>query len=472
MISFSLKKVQPPAVPIGRLFVAAAGASPLAAAIYRAPAWLENWHGAAVAAALAAAATLLVLALAVAIHGNASAVRRVAVEIAFLGCSLIGAEAILLAASPETWSSDALVQRTIARERSALAQGIEYDGRDRSEVVAALRSEGVDAVAGFAQGVGTGPQIAAAIRERGVLPLTNPSNAYIVECNEGPGYLEFRSDEHGFNNPPGLTQGPVDVAVIGASFALGHCVAPSMSAVELLRERYPRTANFGVAGSRVLSQLGVFREYVASLEPPIVVWFINSNFAEPRQEASQPVLLKYLDDPSYSQKLRLKQSKVDAFLRELVIPLNAQHDAEVRQKMEAARRFPLERVVKLSEIRNLVDFGPAVQRPLQAPDLSHFDRAIGLVADAVHGWGGRLVVVIVPRYEISTDELRSVTQYEAVRGALDAAGVSVVDGVALFEQQQDLLGLYTMRTNNHPSEQGHAVIAGAVVAAVEAEEIL
>jgi hypothetical protein len=471
MISLPGTKLQPPTVPVGRLFVAAAGVGPLAVAIYRAPVWLGSWHGAAVAAALAAAAIVLVLAVAVAIHGSARIVRRVAVEIALLGCAFIGAETILLAAAPETWSDDALVQRIIARERAALAQGLEYDRRDRSEVVSALRARGLDAVAGFAQVVGEDPQTAAAIREHGVLPLANPSNAYVVECNEGPGYLKFRSDEFGFNNPPGLAQGPVDVAVIGESFALGHCVAPASSAVAIVRAHYPRTANFGVPGSRVLSQLGVFREYVAPLEPPLVVWFVNPNFAEPRREASQPVLLKYLDDPSYSQQLRLKQSKVDVFLRELVIPLDAQHDAEVRQRMETARRFPLERVVKFTEIRKLVDFGPAVQRPLPPPDLSHFGRAIGLLTKAVQGWGGRLVVVILPRYEISTGEPGSVTQYEAVRRALAASAVSVVDGVALFEQQPDLLGLYTLRTNNHPSERGHAVIAGAVVAALEGEEI-
>jgi len=470
MISLPLK-LHPPTLPLGRLFVAFAGIVPLAVVIYRLPAWRESWHWAAVSGAMAVATALLVLALGIAIRGSRQAVGRIAVEIAFLVCSLVTAEAVLVAASPETWSDDPVVQVMVAHEQAALAYGIEYDGRDRSEVVLARRASGLDAVPGFALGVGTSPAIAAAIRERGVLPLTNPSNTHVVECNEGPGYLEFRSDEHGFNNPPGLAQGAVDIAVIGASFALGHCVAPSSSAVALLRTRYSRTANFAVTGSRVLSQLGVFREYVESLEPPIVVWFVHPNYAELRQEASQPVLLKYLDDPSYSQQLPLKQSKVDAFLRELVIPANEQRDAVLRQKLEAARRFPLERVAKLGEIRRLADLDAAVRVPLPPPDLSHFKRAIELVAATVQGWGGRLVVVILPNYETSTKQPRSVAQYQAVRQVLGESAVSVIDAVALFEQQPDLLGLFTLRTDNHPSERGHALIASAVIAAIENKEL-
>ena len=78
---------------------------------------------------------------------------------------------------------------------------------------------------------------------------------------------------------------------------------------------------------------------------------------------------------------------------------------------------------------------------------------------------------ILPSYEMSTKEPRSVAHYEAVRQALDDTAVSVIDGVALFEQQPDALGLFTLRADNHPSERGHALIASAVIAAVENKEL-
>ena len=143
---------------------------------------------------------------------------------------------------------------------------------------------------GFAQPITGSSEIASAVRERGLLPLSNVSSTNVVECNEGNGYFVFRSDEFGFNNPPGLASGPVDIAIIGESLALGHCVPPSTSAVDRIRNRFPRTANLSVTGSRVLAQLGVFREYVEPLEPPVIVWFLNLNYAEARDESSQPLL--------------------------------------------------------------------------------------------------------------------------------------------------------------------------------------
>lgn len=453
-----------------RLFVLAAGAGALGVAVYRAPTWLDTWSTPAVVASLAGATALLVLAVGVSLQASARAVERVTAELVIGGCALLVAEALLIASAPESWSDNPLVQRIVARERAALAQGLPFDGRVRGEVARELRSQGRDAMPGFAQNSHASRPVAEAIRQRGLLPLSNASNAYIVECNEGPGYLQFRTDELGFNNPRGLVSGPVDIAVVGESFALGHCVAPGKSAVDLVRARHPRTANLGIPGSRVLAHLGVLREYVEPLEPGVVLWFVNTNFAEPRQEAQEPILMQYLKDPSFSQGLIQRQPEVDAFVREVVAPLSEQGDAALRAELEAAQRFPLERVVKLRELRGLVNFGAATQRPPPPTDVSYFERAIGLAADTTQGWHGRFIAVILPSYEISMNRARDVARYDAVRESLTASGVQVVDGVALFAAQPDTPGLYTLRINNHPSERGHAVLAEAILAAIAQQE--
>ena len=57
---------------------------------------------------------------------------------------------------------------------------------------------------GFPQPITGNSEMPSAVRERGLLPLSNVSSTNVVECNEGNGYFVFRSDEFGFNNPPGL----------------------------------------------------------------------------------------------------------------------------------------------------------------------------------------------------------------------------------------------------------------------------
>ena len=86
----------------------------------------------------------------------------------------------------------------------------------------------------------------------------------------------------------------------------------------------------------MLSQLGVFREYVESLEPPVVVWFVNSNFAESRDEASQPVLLGISNDPTFSQRLRERQQRSTRSCATWSFPLTSR--ATPRSDESEARR--------------------------------------------------------------------------------------------------------------------------------------
>lgn len=466
MVSFSLRSLGSTTIGVPRLFVAIAGLGPLCLAFYRAPIWLETWSWGFVAGAIGAAAALLAAALGVAVRGSAGMVRRVAVEVVALGVALAAAEAVLLARSPSSWAEDPDVQQIAARERAARERGIEFDGRLRTDVVRGLNAQGRDALPGAAQIVGTNPVVAGAIRERGLLPLSNASNTLVVECNEGPGYVVYRSDELGFNNPPGVAFGPIDVAVIGESMALGHCVPPSKSAVDILRAEFPRTANFGVAGSRLLGQLGVFREYVEPLEPPVVVWFVNVSFAEPREEALQPILARYLSDASFSQNLRARQDEVDSFVREVMLPLNVERDEALRAELANANAFPLARLLKLSDVRGLVDFPRALRRPVEA-DMSHFARAIRLVVGTVRAWGGTVVVAVLPSYSLAMGRRGTVARYEGVLRALDGSGATVVDGAELFASQPDLRSLYTLGIANHPNERGHALLAEALIAAIE-----
>jgi hypothetical protein len=468
--SFSLKGLAPTTIRIGRVFIAAAGVTILALSLYRTPVWLDAWNAAAVAAAITCAAAILALAVAVAVRGSAHAVERAALEVSLFACALIAAEVILLLRAPEKWFDDPVVQRLVIHERAARGQGIEYDGRLPAEVVGELQAKGVDAVPGFAASMMDTTAVSNAIQERGLLPLSNVANVHVVECNEGRGYLQFRSGEFGFNNPPGLARGPVDVAVIGESFALGHCVAPSTSAVDRVRAQFPRTANFGMAGSRVLSQLGVFREYVEPLEPKTVVWFINVNFTEPRYESDSPVLMRYLDDASFSQGLLQRQRDVDSFVREVMVPLHLRRDRALRAELEEPSPFPFDRVITLKEIRGVVDSQSPIRRRTKAPDLSVFERAVDRVAETAAGWGGDVIAVILPSYELSVGQPANVARYEAVAEVLRASPVTVVDGVALFAAQPDFSSLFMLRMDNHPNKRGHAIIGEAVIEAIESRE--
>ena len=137
----------------------------------------------------------------------------------------------------------------------------------------------------------------------GLYPLSHASNALVVQCNESGRYYFYRSDEWGFNNPRGvLAAGDIDVALVGESYFQGFCLPEPQSLAGSIRKKYPRTANFALAGNRLLGQLGSFREYVEPTRPRVVLWAVNPNFAVMDENTRDPILARYLD-PTYSQHL-------------------------------------------------------------------------------------------------------------------------------------------------------------------------
>src|SRR5207253_2124342 len=107
-----------------------------------------------------------------------------------------------------------------------------------------------------------------------LLPLGGISNRLTVFCNEAGDYVKYRSDEHGFNNPPGIwSDGKAEIAAIGDSFVQGTCVPTDQPLVGVIRTEYPGTLNLGMSGNGPLLELATFEEYVTTVKPRIVLWF-------------------------------------------------------------------------------------------------------------------------------------------------------------------------------------------------------
>jgi hypothetical protein len=205
---------------------------------------------------------------------------RLISEAAILALSLIVVEALTSIWVTEIQS----VQRTL--QNAAEKLGVPFDARSMSELVTQLRESGVDAVPGLSR---EWPRVFQGLPAQ-LYPLSHASWASVVECNEGGQYLVYKTDEFGFHNPLGLVAArDVSMAVVGESLALGYCVPPSQSLVGILRQVYPRTANFAMAGSGTLSTLASFREYVEPLRPPIVLWVVNPHYVVAEDERATPV---------------------------------------------------------------------------------------------------------------------------------------------------------------------------------------
>jgi hypothetical protein len=387
--------------------------------------------------------------------------RWMACELLLLGLSLIVVEALMA-----TWAPD-LQDRHVARKHAAAKLGVSFDVRSPSDVVAELRERGVDALPGFTRELPRVPFIRAHLPD-GFYPLSQVSRVSVVECNEGGEYLVYRTDEFGFNNPPGLLASRgIGIAALGESLTLGHCVPLAQSVVGRLRALYPRTANFGIAGSPTLSVLASFREYVEPLRPPVVLWIVNPFVAVDNAELKDPILVRYLQ-PAFSQRLRERQPEVDQHARVIATLARAEADRVARlasERVEEEGRLP--GIVLLPQLRKR-QYLSWWNVPSELPDLRTFVQALSLARDTTRQWGGEFVVLLLPTYsETVAKRIPLTLRHEHLQKVLTEHDVPVIDAVPLFLGHLDPAALYTLRIESHPTAEGHALLANYVARELE-----
>ena len=111
------------------------------------------------------------------------------------------------------------------------------------------------------------------VGDQKVLPLGGIPSVTTVFCSETGPYLVYDSDEFGFNNPPGIWDQPIQVALVGDSYTQGSCVAADKHFSGIIRARFRGTLNLGMNGNGPIAEFAGIREYLSTLRPQYVFWF-------------------------------------------------------------------------------------------------------------------------------------------------------------------------------------------------------
>jgi len=359
-----------------------------------------------------------------------------------------------------------------AERNDAVQHGRPYDQRSKIDVIMDLRRQGVPAYPPFYPYL-TFPD---PLKVNGIptVPLGSVSNIVTVCCNEGGQWLTYPTDEYGFDNPPGLwKQAPLDIALVGASWATGECVAAADNIATHLRERFPKTVSLGAGGNGPFLELATIREYLPALRPARVLWlFAENHTPEGLPKEHQVPLIRYLDE-SYRQGLIERQPGIDRAVRTY---LEDATQAELHPKGPAMTATALE-LVTLKRVRSSVfDLGVRVR----APDGNRLDgdlyrQVLRRGQQIVSGWGGKISIVYIPdmarypgvsgysdAYRRACDKTRA-----SVLEAAASLGISVIDITPRFPdlppQQQAQYDRYFYPYAAHFRPEGYRVLDRAIL---------
>ena len=392
--------------------------------------------------------------------------------------------------SPDTAAKSVMIRLADSRDRKKTASelarqwGVEIDTRTADEVIADLRTQGVDALPIIApanhlliaQPDGS-IKSAIALDGQEVLPLAAVSRTVTVLCNESGQWIDYRSDERGFSNAIDIWQSNhLDIAALGDSFTHGYCVPADRTFVALIRQRYPATINLGIAGDGPLLMLAKFQEYVVPRRPRIVLWFYfeGNDLIDLQRERRSPLLRNYLNE-GFTQSALLPQAELDRAMVNEIPRLRALEEFNRLRRQDTRLAGRLRSLATLSTLRQRLGLAagmdPAEREStadLQTANMDAFRDLLRQTKRRTETWGGQLYFVYLPewsRYTSATSWGKShrTDVLDSVRGL----GIHLVDLDSTFRDSGDPLSLFPFRAVGHYNEGGHRAVAAAVLKSID-----
>jgi hypothetical protein len=371
--------------------------------------------------------------------------------------------------------------------KAAKEFGIDFDTRNKFEVVDNLRRKGIDAVPSIIplallkiQPDGS-RKSAITIDGIEVLPHGGISNRVTVYCNESGEYIIYESDEHGFHNPKGIwDQAPLDIIALGDSFTQGGCVPSDRNFVGQIRRHYPKTLNLGMAGQGPLISLATLKDNLQFLRPRVVLWFFyeGNDIADLRNEGRTPLLMRYLER-NFEQALLHRQADIDKALAahietEKALFKQAERPKEMREIVKDATHL-LQTLIKLSPLRQRL--GLVYGHAYRANQYTDLEPSIKMEMDLLHNIlreakrsvdaaGGKLYFVYLPEREQYSDPTSAKDDHDRVLLIVKNIGLAVIDVLHAFQNEDDPLALFPFRRAGHYNERGHGLVAQEVLRSI------
>jgi hypothetical protein len=313
--------------------------------------------------------------------------------------------------------------------------------------------------------------------ENGILPLSGLSLKEIIVCNEAGFWSKYFSDRYGFNNPDLVWDNKtVDFILVGDSFTEGACVNENDTISSNLRKiSNMNVINIGRGGTAALSHLALLREYLPSGTKRIIWVYYENDIIDLEFEMQSELLVKYLTDKKFSQKLNEKQYLIDQIhLKEhnkLINTLNKKDrvssilriygtfntDKFSYLKLYTLRNFLRERYLENSKIEKkeseeILKFDK---------NFDNFKKIIEKANELALNNNINFYFVYLssrPKYAAKYDG----ENYKKVINLIQEYNIPIIDMHKFFKEHNDPLSMFPFRRQLHYNEIGYKFVANQI----------
>ena len=295
------------------------------------------------------------------------------------------------------------------------------------------------------------------IKDELIFSFSGISNSKTIYCNENGYYSLYHSDRYGFNNPDEeWDKEEIEYLLIGDSFSHGACVNRPYDIASNLRKLSKKSVlNLGQGGNAPLIEYATLREY---LRPKVrkVLWmyFEGNDLNDLKRELEDEILAKYLDNPNFTQNLKLKQNEINLSKLDF---LESQRKNEIEK---ATVNFKLKKFIKIYNTRFLIS---QKVKPIPTGDsFLTFKRILELSKKQLEKNNSKLYFIYLPEYDRYKKKYDN-REYNLVKNLVNELEIPFIDiPNEVFEKKDGGLKLFPFGMWGHYNIEGYKKISETI----------
>lgn len=312
-----------------------------------------------------------------------------------------------------------------------------------------------------------------------IFALSGISNSKIINCNENGYYSNYESDRYGFNNPDSEhDQNTIEYLIVGDSFVHGDCVNRPNDIASILRELSGKPVlNLGQPGNGPLIEYAALREYLIPNVKKVLWVFYQNDLENLDSELKNKILIKYLNDLTFTQNLKLKQNEIDKMLKRMMyveenyffkfLKLSQVRQAIYRyfsNKSEQDVQIKKLKKKKNNQVQDLQQDQDLLydQELLEDQDLlQKMKIVLELVKDLTTENNSELYFVILPDYSRYIHNMK--VNNKGLKKIVSNLDIPFIDiHKEVFEKEENPINLFPLRLFGHYNKEGYKKVSEAI----------
>ena len=296
------------------------------------------------------------------------------------------------------------------------------------------------------------------------LPLSGISNSKTLDCNENGYFTIFKSDRYGFNNPDiEWDSNKIEYLLVGDSFTHGACVNRPNDIGSVLRNLSNKTViNIGYGGNGPLIEYATLKEYMPQNVKNIIwIYVENNDLINLGVEINNNILIKYLDDDTFTQDLINKQVKIDKFNRNVM--MSHFLDDEIRiLKKDSKLKYKILKFIRLDKTKNKLKSIIFSKKKNNEVNYNKFKQILNKANNLAKINNSKLYFVYLPSIERFRN-LKYNDDLETIEQIVNGLGIQFINiNKEVFEKEDDKLSFFPFKTRQHYTVKGYDKVAETI----------